>query len=277
MPKVNGVGYSESTMNKQFVLKKILEKHLYAVDYIFRSKTGYFYRKNYLYIDATCGNGSYKCDIKSNQNKIIKGSPLIFLDTLKKVINMIGYTDCYFIDKNITSLEELKKQIYICLSDKVKIIEGDYSLKIPSIIEKHHNYFGLIYFDPNGIVDLDFIIELSKQKNMKKIDILFNYNGTAFKRKKTMLKLDERFIDYFKEIKKLNWYISEPSGKWQWSFLFGTNTTKIRLPKSYGFHNVTSHNGKLILRKLNYTKDEFRSYLPSQKKLTNLKWWEENH
>jgi three-Cys-motif partner protein len=258
MPKVNGVGISESTQNKQDILKKILEKHLFVVDSIF--KKGYNYRdyKNYLYIDATCGNGKYEG---------INGSPIVFLDALKKVPDLIKYTDCYFIDKRLESLRELQQYIDPQLSERVILKEGEYIVRIPELIDKSHNYFGLIYFDPNGIVDLDFLIELSKKSNMKKIDILFNYNATAFKRKKTILHLEKNFIDYFKDIKKFNWYISKPSGKWQWSFLFGTNSIHLKLPYSCGFNKVDSDEGERILKKINYTKEEYKLHLPNQPSL----------
>ena len=259
MPKLNGIGVSEATREKQKTVKKIFEKHIYAVNHILnrnisssknRMNEGMFENKfnKYVYIDATCGSGKY------NE---IDGSPLIFLDILSNVTPLIPKTYCYFIDNRLEALQELGGYIHRELNGHLKLIHGEYTERIPKILENYGMIYGLIYFDPNGVVDLCFIRKLLRlYANMNRVDVLFNYNGTAFKRKTHAIGSNERFTNYLRALKKRCWYISKPRGVWQWSFLFGTNTHKLQLPLSYGFYDVFSDEGQQILKQLDLTKNE---------------------
>jgi len=130
--------------------------------------------------------------------------------------------------------------------------------------------FGLIYIDPNGVVDTNWLEKITKEKAISRLDILFNYNASAKKRSRCAFNLNY-LLDEFKKINKENWYVSKPNGKWQWSLFFGSNSDCFKLPKKYGFHNILSDEGKYILHKLNFTKKEYKRNLPNQPKLEDFR------
>lgn len=267
----NGVGISDATPYKQKILKEIIRKHLYACDGIFKKHP--YYWKHYLYIDATAGTGTNS------------SSPLIFLETSNEIKPCFSEF-IYFIDKRKKALEELHQNIKLKLDQEhgnmfpltqkpfawsIQFKKGKYQKVIPNVIHWKPEpnavtpEFGLIYFDPNGVVDLGFLEQISKDSKMKKIDILFNYNATAFKRSEKAFDKKEDFICLLHKINKRFWYIREPVGKWQWSFLYGCNSECFKLSKGLDFYDIDSARGKEILYKLNYTKAEYKN--PNQLKL----------
>ena len=155
------------------------------------------------------------------------------------------------------------------MKKSVTLIEDDYEHAIPYILSTMGGCFGLIYIDPNGVVNMDALEQTSKHRCNGVIDILFNYNATAYKRNRCVNDLDE-LLPMFKKIKKNYWYVSEPKGKWQWSLFYGANKQCIKLPKSLGFHEVHTSQGQRILHTLNYTKEEYKLHLPNQPKISDF-------
>lgn len=256
MPKDNGIGHSNATRPKQDGFTKIIEQHLIVVDQIFR-KYGYSKeQRNYIYIDATAGTGKDK-----DEHGVFNGSPLIFLDMLNKRKTCFE-PDIHFIDVNKESqLLELEKNLMV-YTHKREIHAGEYQKIIPMILKEKQKYFGLVYLDENGIPDLDFISELTKNENLKKIDVLFNYPATAKKRNDGVQRKKKDVVDFItmhQKINKTKWFVREPVGKWQWSFLFGCNTPNFKLTKALGFHDIESTKGKEILYRLNYTKSQYKN------------------
>jgi len=252
MPTSNGIGISEVTEYKQHILRKIIIKHLIVVDAIFKKIPQM--PKKYFYVDATAGTGRYSK---------IDGSPLIFLDVLKQI------TPCfepkiYFIEEKKENYEELIQNVN---GFNVDIICDKYQNSLPEIIKQNENSFGLVYIDPNGIVDFDCMKIISECKNFKKIDLLFNYNASAYKRKSKAFKIEEDFISLLDKIDKDYWFIRKQKGRWQWSFLFGSNTDKFKLSKGLDFYDIFSEEGKKLLWKLKKKKKEYPHKIPYQKRL----------
>lgn len=265
MPIKNGVGISDATENKQHRLKYILRQHLIIVDRIFKKYPRF--KNKYIYIDATSGTG------KTDDND---GSPIIFLNQYYDLVNnrknFNVLANCYFIDEckiYPETINELNNNISSSNKKICCLIKDKYQDALPKIIESEGFSYGIIYFDPNGIVDFDCIKDICNNKDTNAMDILFNYNAVANKRKRGVNGSKDLF-ELFKDIKKNNWYISEPNGKWQWSFFYGSNSGVVKLPKKIGFHNINSDEGKYIFHKLNYTKPEFKNNLPSQPKLEDF-------
>lgn len=263
IPTFEDCGCSEVTEAKQHIYAEIVKKHLIVVDFIYSKYKMNRHKRTYTLIDATAGSGAYDMKTKNGDQVTVRGSPLRFLDILHSIKTDFSGVSMYLIDESkkgqIPKLREhIKAYPNIQRNISIKYIEGLYEEYVPSIVQSNPMSYGLAYFDPNGVVDFECMEEITNHPNFKKIDLLFNFNATALKRcrKNPRIKSKEDFIDKFSKLQKQFWYIREPYGSWQWSFLFGCNTDNFRLPRSLDFNPIESKRGQEILDILNYTKEE---------------------
>jgi three-Cys-motif partner protein len=254
MPIRKGVGYSDVTPYKQKGLRRLFAVHLKVLDSISKK---WDYKPTYLYIDATSGLGK-------NPEDGCSGSPLIFLEELERLKPNIKFK-IYLIEKNPESIVELQKNIKPWLEKGfcIEVITGKYQECIIPIIQlyTHENPkpYGIIYIDENGVPDFDFLQLLTQQDTLQRIDVLFNYPATSFKREKEAFNKPEYFKDKLDEINKKFWQIRKPMGHHQWTFLFGCNLEKLQFGKSMGFFGINSFEGKDIFRIINLTREEYQS------------------
>jgi three-Cys-motif partner protein len=261
MPKINGIGLSEYTDLKQRVFFNLIKQNIVTVDAICKKKNWSNYR--YLYIDATSGNGWYEG---------IKGSPLQFWDainSLKRILNL--EIRAYFIEQNKNILNELNDNLPPNCKRNSILIHGKYCDCIPSIYKSEGSNFGILYIDPNGIIDFEFLTDISKTRYMKMTDILLNCNATSIKRTRKAFNNIDELINLIKRINKKRWFVSEYRGPYQWAFFLGTNSKNF-IPHSNGikFYDISSDFGERILHKLNYTKEEYSKNLPHQRNLEEI-------
>ena len=204
MPVINGQGYSGITPDEQHGLKSYLSLHFIIVKNIYKKYPWHVHK--YYYMDVTCGSG-INPETKEN------GSPIIFR-------NSIGILDhqyeAHFIDRESANIEYLKLHV------------GDNTEIVPRIVDNIPNKkwaYGLLYMDNNGRPDFELISGVSRK--LPRVDILIRCPCTAIKRCKH---IDfKRLTDYIDMAEKNIWLIRQPVEKdpWQWTFLFGTNYTRM--------------------------------------------------
>ena len=81
MPKVDDVGFGQSTPIKIQHLSKILDMHIAITQAVLNKYT--VYRKKYRYVDLTAGKG--------HTPDGLKGSPLVFLETIESKYSGLSY------------------------------------------------------------------------------------------------------------------------------------------------------------------------------------------
>lgn len=210
----------------------------------------------YLYVDAMAGCGW-------NDKAGCKGSPLVFLDAIRMI--PIPF-DAVFFERDEALCARLKSILnrmeYDHLfgdDDSIRAICEDSSLAIPELLSRFDSQsrLGLLYFDPNGIPNVDILSNISKQRGAEKLDILLRFNCTALKRNRLNGTGDLR--GHMARIAKQYWIIREPLhwDAWDWTFLLGSNIP-IKGWKSQRFHCVDSPNGQRILDWVNCTRPEYR-------------------
>lgn len=237
MPVTNGVGHSGISLIKQDRLRSFLAQQMNVVLNVWAKYR--WANPPYYFVDLNAGPGVIP---GSNLN----GSPLVFLQTAETVgIEHFGY----FIEREPENVRTLAGRIGL-ESERHKILCGDNKgIIFGGEIDVPRNAFGLFYHDPNGIPDFELLAECARQP---RADILVRLTAAGMKRN------GRRIYDELKLIAKKHWMVQELAygDRWQWTFLFGSNTNRINEWRSQGWHYTDNLRGRLILQKLNYTNEE---------------------
>jgi len=246
MPKRNGAGESRYTPLKQSHFREILETQTAIVREILKKGSNWNgTNKNYWYYDLYSGGG-----FTAGQ----KGSPLIFIETMKKF--GLKYR-AFFYDENKENAFNLSKLLGNDLNSH--IFHSNNSLVLSNNNGIGFTKYGLVYTDPNGTPDFDVLHKLFLREDFKKIDLLINMSATAVKRAlncKTCKDHTQRLAEYLSMVNKNFWIIREPYDKWQWIFLIGTNWNAFPRFKHLGFYDLKSKDGSELLKYLNTTQKE---------------------
>jgi len=217
----------------------------------------------YNYIDATSGSGWYGGN---------KGSPLQFWDAVNSIASPLNIEiKAYFIEHKKKVLDELKDNISPKCSKNSNFIKGEYWECIPSILKSEGSKYGILYIDPNGVINFEFLKDIVKLPYLKYMDVVLYCGATSVKRKRKAFDNIEELAGYICTMKKKKWFVSDYWGSQQWAFFYGTNFPKFK-PYSNGvkFYDITSSRGDRIFRRLNFTRDEYQCNLPGQRSLDEI-------
>lgn len=244
---LRGQGQSDATPQKQEDLQKILEQLMSVVKRIWVKKSSR-YTSTYYYIDTNAGCGT---------NKIVQcdGSPLVFLRAARKLA--VPY-QAYFVDIEPRFTQKLNDLIYEW--PNCRVITGDNRVVLPKIVAQlpKKETFGCVYMDTNGIPDFGLLATVCMLPDMNKIDLLIRYGAMSLKR--NFHQGYAHLITYLTCINKGHWYVKEPVGRQQWTFLLGMNWADMHVMKGLGWCKARSTRGKQIVEKLNYTNKELEPY-----------------
>lgn len=260
MPKINGIGYSESTGIKQASFRKIIKTHIQCCEKIINRWSNLkqpWCEDNYTYIDLNAGSGR-------NPGNGSPGSPLIFINEAKKYKRLNFQVNLYEINRvNLSNLMRQQELIPILIPKNIRISYhfGDNKIRFPETFGfQGKKKFGVIYNDPSGKIP-DFKILAEASFIFDKMDIFINCPATTIKRRCGLASiknkgLDIRLSEYLKLIDKKYWILREPTGYHQWTFLIGTNWDSFPVYKKLGFYSIESEEGQKILYNLNYSEKE---------------------
>lgn len=195
----------------------------------------------YLYIDMNAFDGT--------------GSPRMFHDAAEK--RGMNYR-AYFLERERSCVGMMN----LAYGDdpRVTILPGDHAMTAPLALEDYcdslHRYpfLGMVYHDPQGCMSTETLVTLSRNWKLRKVDFVIHVLATSPKR----IAGEERVIDAIRRIKKKYWLIREPSGKWQFTFLIGTNWANFPAWKKAKFAPINSEEGQSYADKLNFTTEERR-------------------
>lgn len=101
---------------------------------------------------------------------------------------------------------------------------------------------GIAYCDPVGKFQADAVGLLAKY--FPNVDVLINCNCTIYKRVRAKKPDAEKLSDVLASIDKKHWFISEPVGIHQWSFIYGTNEPKTISSEQLDLLDITTIAGK---------------------------------
>jgi three-Cys-motif partner protein len=130
-------------------------------------------------IDLTAGPGV----IDSND-----GSPMILASLVK---GLTGATaDLMFCEKNRNAIDELRPAARSIDSRRLRthVLHGDHNQTVPRFLETgalgSRPHFGLVYFDPNGCLDVPIYLyqTLQTDPRTRRLDLLLNLSATGYKR-----------------------------------------------------------------------------------------------
>lgn len=252
MPEKNGVGFGEFTTKKLEDYQIFLRKYLGIVSGVYITHGDKWWCDPvFHYIDLNAGPGIYE-DFLPHIPDGTWGSPPLFwriatdyqLDFTMDLIEKNPMTAYDLID-NLNKLN-------ISLSN-ITISRGDHSIFVPQIIGSFHKWkYGLVFNDPNNsTIAYDALLHCSKMR--PQYDLLINLSASLFKRKPEFWDFDVKIADYIFGLNKKYWYIKDiaPGDSHQWTFLFGTNYSKMFEIKEIGFVRIDTPRGQTIFRIVN--------------------------
>lgn len=253
----NGVGQSDETPTKQRHFAGLLSIQMRAAKGVMSNpKYTWCNSDYYQYFDLYCGSGT---SVDGEP-----GSPLIFLRKVEEID--IPYR-AYFVDKNAASIERLRDLVpahhrrycqFYAQDNRMAIREHLRAMRASE--RSVGRRMGLIYADPNHGKDInwDVLQWMNRVEWHERTDIAIYVGATSIKRWRSnpRCNLDYYLTEKMAEVGKKKWLVRLPSGRNQWTFLFGTKWAKMPTWEREGFYDITSSTGKRILRALNYTKDE---------------------
>ena len=235
----DGVGYSEYTQGKLFAFAGILEMHAK----ICRRIQSKYPRTPYYYIDLNAGVGS------------VAGQPSS-VPIAKRIL------DEHLMDRFIYAVDINPNAPAALAGQACEAAWGDNRVIAPMWIERIPKYpsaYGLIFHDPNDLVDFDLLGRLYEQPQTQKVDLLIYMSATTWKRYRTGS--SKRIASLIVELGRINkryWIVRDPRGKHQWTFLLGTNWQDFPYWERGGFYRVDGREGSRVLAKLSETSEEAR-------------------
>ena len=252
------IGQSEVTANKQYQFQEIIQTHISIVKAIVSNPNkAQYWADECLYIDAYSGNGL--CESGPN----MMGSALILLDALKhsgiksKVV---------LIEHDSKTCDELKINTSRYSSNllDLEIWNADNSDVLADLSRRPFpkKPLGMLYLDPNGVPGFEPAKRFLSLRQFGKIDLLVNCPCTAVKRTCSNVKCSNtsKVAEHLVGIDKCFWLVREQIGKWQWSFLLGTNWHAFPEFSHLNCRKITTPEGRAILEDITYTADDKKRF-----------------
>jgi hypothetical protein len=235
MPIKNGVGYSETTIDKQVDFIKIMK----MLCRIWKGTTRYNYINNEIYYFDLNGGFGYDLDCP------IIGSPIIAAKSLKdSCLPHKGFV-CEIEYENILSLKDT-----LLPYDNFTVVQGNNQYALIEHLPSDGLSNGLFYADNNGFpeTELSFLEYACQQRVCQRMDILLSFGATTIKRLTN--RYPNKHFELQENISRLNkkkWFIRElMNSKQKWTFVLGTNWANFPAPQNY-FHCISSPKGQDVL------------------------------
>jgi three-Cys-motif partner protein len=247
MPKVDDVGYSDTTKIKIDKLERIFGMHLAVTQSVLNKYPQY--HRTYRYVDLTSGKGFTPNGIK--------GSPIVFLEEVESGGFEIPYR-ADFIERNKRNIQELEGTVRACGWESIDVHfhHGDYEQKIRELFPRvDKKEFGLVFVDHSGnLPDFETLQYVAEVR--PKMEILIYLASTNVKR---LHHHTNKFLaDYMSQIGKDHWLISTPVSwdQFKWVFLLASNTDIFKDYKSIDFYRLDSKRGKELFIRVNLTEQQ---------------------
>jgi len=242
---------SVETLHKGPIVNEIASIQFQMVQSIYsKGEQWNITRFPFVYLDLTAGQGIYP------------GCEGIALTLNRELQKQSFPKKTFLIDVSEENCQRLRETPF---DGNVRICPGTHHDIAPQIIREEcaHRPFGIVCLDPYGFGETEATLlrKIGFSPELERMDWLIHISGTSIKRvngcSKTIFKGD--FQDVLGLIDKKRWLIKQsPVGKrQQWVYLFGTNYQEMGEWKKKAWHNIKSPEGHSILRKIQYTSEQF--------------------
>ena len=257
MIRIDSSNYSEYTQGKQNELVKIISAHI-------KITTPWLDQDNvdnkYSHLDLTAGPGIY-LGPEWHDNVPIVGSPIIALRAMRDA--GIPYKSLlverehlhYSALKSAVADENLGTGTNIIWRNSRNITNWDEYIQP----EPGKYVRGLIYSDAGGQPwPLDIMDRITKDPTYRHMDVLLRFSGTSYKRTRRAYPhiYDQKLPSLLESVNIRDWFITNPIGRSQWIFLFGTNR-RCSLYSNYPMHSIKSAEGMKYINKVSLTIPEY--------------------
>lgn len=248
MPNISGMNVSDETPLKHQTFEAIFRMHISVTKKI-KGRHSYWLdaRQPYVYVDLNAGCGEYEVGGRRDRT-----SGLIAVQNLSRMNPPMDY-EAVLIDCEPASADALQRHADINFRNHIRVICGDNRAVMPTV--SLPPAFGLVYSDPNTLMlDLDLLGTLAGRPEFKRVDFLLFLSGANDKRVRLSQggePLESRLYQL-----KPNWLIQRPFGKFQKTFLLGSNWDGFKDYRKLNFARVDTPEGREYMERVSMTKAE---------------------
>ena len=253
------VGASASTAQKLWELHRIIDVvcSISANINIRRVREGK-QPSPFVAIDMSSGLGAYHYQPKRGRLVPLVGSPLQLLEAV--VRHSLPYRLGLF-ERDPDVLPLLQQNLATATSHlganakQVEVVPGDFSQTAVDWIARKVRVwmFGLMVIDVNAVFDSAELRGIAARPELKRVDVALHLPASMVKwpeRRIQPATLDELRAAF----RKQHWQVAHSRGKYQWTWVYGTNNPKMRVLAERGFAAVDSPIGEARLERLRMTK-----------------------
>ena len=248
MPKVDGVGFGQSTPIKIQHLSKIVGMHIAITQAVLNKHS--VYKKKYRYVDLTAGKG--------HTPDGLKGSPLVFLEVIEGKYSGLPYradfVECETVNYNELQVAIQKETLLQGWVGKdIHFYQGQYQQQIANLFrQRDASELGLIFVDHSGDPpDFEALHEITVLR--PRMEILIYLSATNIKR--LYQHTHKLLSDHMNVVGKEHWLIRKPFSwdRHEWTFLLGSNSKLFKDYKTIDFWQIESELAQEYFAKLNLT------------------------
>jgi hypothetical protein len=257
MPKVNTC---KSVACSEYTIKEKQPNFLRFIDSYLKN----YKRPTLEWVECTAGKGEYDIEMEDGSIQRAIGSPIVMAKRVEHLRPELDFhmTLVEFDYGNYTSLKSiLDKEFNV--EGLADVICGDHKALKKFVDDYTQHGHGIIYYDPEGCSEFCGILDTLKSWPL--FDVLCHMSSQSYKR--TVARVDSQNVDphyqmtpkeFIASCGKTYNYISTPSVKIGWYFLFCTDTPD--LVKDIGQSNflvpIDSPEGQIRLTKVSLTASE---------------------
>lgn len=252
VPKVNGIGWSESTGRKLHDFDVMIRAQLSIEKRIWSGK--HWAHQEHFHVELHGGSGS--SDGRYGTGVL----------TLLAARDLGVPVRAWFLERDQGNADELEQTIARLGFDpaRTRVIRGDHTQTVGQVVAELRRldkwFYGVIVSDPTELrLPIDVIKQLVQSSSKQNRLDVFAYMAAATHKRVRAVWGGRSAVDELKAVGMPHILLRQPDGQAQWMWAILTGYFGYPEFPAIGFHSLKTPEGKALAARLTYTKEEWRA------------------